>query len=185
VTQQEQIVTNCAYAASAALNKRFVDGGAPDAHDGAGGGVFDDSQEVVEGVQGEKVHAKAVTTGQRSRSETHCAFSSSTPRLGRLRLGVNTLPMTTTWWEEWAGAADSTSSAQQVVQNNALQSPCARAAARACSSAAASRGSRGVRFNAGALCMRAAWSPSLAYSGQSLRFLVALQAKNSSGLLAL
>ena len=184
MTEHEQNVTKCAYAAAAALNKSFMDGGTTDAHDGAGGGVFDDSQEVVEGVQGEEVHAKAVKTEQRSRGETHCAFSSSTPRLGRLRLGVNTLLMATTRWEECAGAADSTSSVQQVVQNNAQQSPCARTAARACSSAAASRGRVAVRFNAGALCMRAAWSPSLAYSGQSLRFRVALQAKNSSGLLA-
>lgn len=184
MTEHEQNVTKCAYAVAAALNKSFMDGGTTDAHDGAGGGVFDDSQEVVEGVQGEEVHAKAVNTEQRSRGETHCAFSSSTPRLGRLRLGVNTLLMTTTRWEECAGAADSTSSVQQVVQNNAQQSPCARTAARACSSAAASRGRVAVRFNAGALCMRAAWSPSLAYSGQSLRFRVALQAKNSSGLLA-
>jgi hypothetical protein len=62
VTEHEQNVTKCAYAVAAALNKSFMDGGTTDAHDGAGGGVFDDSQEVVEGVQGEEVHAKAVNT---------------------------------------------------------------------------------------------------------------------------
>jgi hypothetical protein len=81
-------------------------GWTPNAHDSASKRVFNDSQKVVEGVQGEEVHAQVVTTKQRSQSDTHCALSSSTPRLGRLRLGENTLPMTTTRWEEWAEAAD-------------------------------------------------------------------------------
>ena len=73
-------------------------------------------------------------------------------------------------------------SALHVEQNCAQQSPCARTAAIICSSTAALRsGKGGLRITAAGFCMRAAWSLTLTYSGQSLRFLVALHAKNSSG----
>jgi hypothetical protein len=73
-------------------------------------------------------------------------------------------------------------SALHVEQNCAQQSPCARTAAIICSSTAALRsGKGGLRITATGFCMRATWSLTLTYSGQSLRFLVALHAKNSSG----
>ncbi len=85
-----------AYTIAATVDERFMNGGAANAGDREGVGVLDDAEQVVERIQGKEVHAQDVTACQQGIGGTYCALASSTPRLGRLRLGVKTLLMSTT-----------------------------------------------------------------------------------------
>lgn len=120
------------------------------------------AEQMVEGIEGKEVPAQIVTNCICGKGKhTHCALASSTPRFGRLLLGVNKLRMETTLCRACTAELDAVSSVLHVEQNSAEQSPAARMVSMVRSSAAASRGQGGGRGSAGCLCKRAARSLSL------------------------
>jgi hypothetical protein len=64
VRKREQASKIFAYTIAAAVDKRFMHGGAANAGDSEGAGVLDDAEQMVERVQGKEVHAQDVTACQ-------------------------------------------------------------------------------------------------------------------------